>query len=87
MKMLNIIWDGDEPNLTEEEKEILKRELEELEEAISYDASNLITHTIFLESNLSGRTISVYGRQDDESNLFLEYHAETSWVTLDDLQA
>jgi hypothetical protein len=80
----NITWEGDIPELTEDEKLHLAREIVWLEQSMP-DPSDLIFHMINLTKDPEGPSIVAYGKPDNRGELFLEYNAVTQYITLDDI--
>lgn len=81
----NLIWDADTPALTSEHAAILAREIAWLEGRIG-DASEIISHLVNLTDDLSGPSITLHGKEENATDVFITYNEETTWVTLDDVE-
>lgn len=79
----NIIWEGEPPEITEDQKLFLAREIAWLESSL-LDPSDLIFHTIDLTNDREGPCIIAFGKQNNQNDLFLEYHEELKLVPLYD---
>ena len=76
----NIIWQGEPPEITEDQKHFLAREIAWLESSL-LDPSDLIFHTIDLTNDPEGPCVIAFAKQND---LFLEYHEESKLIPLYD---
>ena len=79
----NLIWEGEPPKITEDQKLLLAREIVWLESSV-IDTSDLIFHTIDLTSDTEGPCIIVFGKDGNQSDLFLEYHEESKMIPIYD---
>lgn len=85
MKILELKWKYDQPpHLSEDELATLKMGLNEIEEAVNYDASTLLFHTIFLEENHEGASVTLWGSPNDKKTINAVYSRNTKWVTAND---
>lgn len=85
MKVLELKWKYDQPpNLSEDEKARLTLGLNEIEEALNYDASVLLFHTIFLEETREGASVTIWGNPNDEKTINAVYSRNTKWITAND---
>jgi hypothetical protein len=75
----NIEWTHEVPVLTQEQQDIVDKEINFLSEQMDH-AGDLIFHTIFLEKDACGATVAVDGCDD---TLFLTYYEKTKWVPLE----
>ena len=83
MKKLELKWKHRAPNLSENETEALEIGLNELEEALNYNASNLMFHAIFLEKDHNGASVNLWGVDEDEKTIHAEYLSKTKWANDD----
>lgn len=79
----NLIWESNPPELTETEKSMLAREIVWIE-SMSEDASNLVAHMLLLGDTETGPSITMYGKKDNQDDLFLTYSKKTKWRVLTD---
>jgi hypothetical protein len=77
-----VVWEGNTPSLTEEQRMNLENEVKVLEENVGNDASKLIFHTVAVDSELgySGPLIHVSGKKDVTDSLFYFYESNPTWV-------
>lgn len=78
----NLIWETETPDLIPDQRAVLARELAWLENSVD-DADSVISHIVNLTSDWSGPSVTIHGKEDNTSDLFLTYNKETVWVTLD----
>jgi len=81
----NLVWDVGTPTLTSEQTTILAREIAWLEGCID-DASGIISHVVNLTSDYSGPSITLHGKEENKTDVFLTYNKKTTWVTLEDVE-
>ena len=79
----NLIWESNPPELTDDEKSMLAREIVWIE-SMSEDASNLVAHMLLLGDTEIGPSITMYGKKDNQDDLFLTYSKKTKWRVLTD---
>jgi hypothetical protein len=81
----NLVWDAKTPELTPEHTAILAREIAWLEGRID-DASEIISHVVNLTDDFSGPSITLHGKEENKTDVFLTYNKKTTWVTLEDVE-
>lgn len=81
----NLIWETKAPTLTQEQSDILVSELVYLENTVD-DASEVISHTVNLTSDYSGPSITLHGKEENETDLFLSYNKKTKWIILENTE-
>lgn len=82
----NLVWEGDTPELTENEKLLLAREIVYMEQ-LTDDPSSMIFHHIFLTDDTNGPTIIAYGKEENKEDIFLEYFETPDWISLEEFDA
>ena len=81
----NLIWESESPDLAPDQRSALAREIVWLESFVD-DASGVISHVVNLTSDYTGPSVTLHGKEDNTSDLFLTYNEKTTWVTLDPLE-
>jgi hypothetical protein len=79
----NVIWEGEPPEITEDQKLLLAREIVWLESSV-LDPSDLVFHTIDLTSDPEGPCIIAFKKDGNQNDLFLEHYAESKFIPLYD---
>jgi hypothetical protein len=82
----NLVWESDIPQLTENDKFFLAREIVYMEQ-LTEDPSSMIFHHIFLTDDMNGPTIIAYGKENNSNDIFLEYFEKPDWISLEEFDA
>lgn len=84
MTKFKIEWEGEQPNLTDEEKNAIDKEVDYISEQLE-KASDLVYHMVMLTKSLDGPIVIIDGKDDVEDTLFLTYYDDPEWTTFDDI--
>lgn len=85
MSKYNIKWLSGVPFVTEEQQDIIDKELEWISSEIE-KASDLIFHTIRLTDDFDKDIIIVDGKDGDEDTLFLTYYENSENVVINTIE-
>lgn len=81
----NLIWEAEPPTLTSEQSAALASELAWLEARVD-DASEVVSHVVNLTTDYSGPSITLHGKDQNKTDLFLSYNKKTEWIILDNVE-
>lgn len=82
--MIKLKWHGIVPDNMLEIEDIVRQDLIQIDEDLEGKSSGLIFHNVFLEGDLDGPLVFVWGEKSDDEQYHCEYDPNPQWVSLED---